>query len=248
MDNIVNIRMLVENLIQPLLVRDIARVVLGSLARNELDAVDDFFGGVVEVVDDHDLVVGFEESERGEGADVAGATGRYCQSSRSSSRERTESVSECQWLESGLNTYPVTRTDPTTILSVSQALVSGSPLVSSSDLWHSAFLFLGSHFDVNQSMKIGGNQRIYQVFLSLVQRSGGGVRPVKRVCQVRHSPKAARKATSTSQLCRQILTFVGLRGVLRSGSGCGIPMLLHLFPIYWWTSPPQRMRADFRRC
>ena len=75
-DDIVNIRVLLEHLIQLLLIGDVQRVVLGPLAADELDAVEDLLGGVVEVVDDDDLVVGLEESERGERADVAGATGK----------------------------------------------------------------------------------------------------------------------------------------------------------------------------
>jgi hypothetical protein len=47
--------------------------VLGSLARDELDAVDDLFGGVVEVVDDDHFVVGLEQGQGCEGADVARA-------------------------------------------------------------------------------------------------------------------------------------------------------------------------------
>jgi hypothetical protein len=75
-NDIVDIRVLLEHLIQCLFIGDVERVVLGSLAADQLDAVQDLLGGVVEVVDDNDLVVGLEESERGERADVAGATGR----------------------------------------------------------------------------------------------------------------------------------------------------------------------------
>jgi hypothetical protein len=75
-NDIVDIRVLLEHLIQGLLIGDIERVVLGSLAADQLDAVQDLLGGVIEVVDDDDLVVGLEESERGERADVPGATGR----------------------------------------------------------------------------------------------------------------------------------------------------------------------------
>ena len=74
MDDIVDVRVLLEHLIQLLLVGDIQRVVLGPLAADELDAVEDLLGGVVEVVDDDDLVVGLEKGESGERADVAGAT------------------------------------------------------------------------------------------------------------------------------------------------------------------------------
>ena len=75
MNDIVDIRVLLEHLIQGLLIGDIERVVLGLLAADQLNAVQDLVGGVVEVVDDDDLVVCLEESERGERADVAGATG-----------------------------------------------------------------------------------------------------------------------------------------------------------------------------
>jgi hypothetical protein len=75
-NDIVDIRVLLEHLVQGLLISDVERVVLGSLAADQLNAVQDLLGGVVEVVDDDDLVVGLEESERGERADVAGATGR----------------------------------------------------------------------------------------------------------------------------------------------------------------------------
>lgn len=68
--------MLLEDLVQFLLVGDVRRVVLGPLAADELNAVEHLFGGVVEVVNDDDLVVGLEESESSERADVAGATGR----------------------------------------------------------------------------------------------------------------------------------------------------------------------------
>jgi hypothetical protein len=47
-----------------------------SLAADELNAVDDFWRGVVEVVDNDDLVVGLEESKSCEGANVASATTR----------------------------------------------------------------------------------------------------------------------------------------------------------------------------
>jgi len=65
--------MLVEDFVQLLLVCDIALYVVRLLAADELDSIDDFWRRVVEVVDYHDLVVGFEECEGGEGADVARA-------------------------------------------------------------------------------------------------------------------------------------------------------------------------------
>jgi hypothetical protein len=73
-DNIVDVRVRGEDLVELRFVGNVAGVVFGSLAADELDAVEDFGGGVVEVVDDDDFVVCFEEGEGGEGADVAGAT------------------------------------------------------------------------------------------------------------------------------------------------------------------------------
>ena len=74
MNDIVNIRVLLEHLIQGLLIGDVERVVLGFLAADQLNAVQDLFGGVVEVVDDDDLVVCLEEGKSCEGANVAGST------------------------------------------------------------------------------------------------------------------------------------------------------------------------------
>ena len=74
-DDIVDVRVVDEDLVELGLVGDVAGVGDGPLAADELDAVERFGGGVVEVVDDDDLIVGFEEGEGGEGADVARATG-----------------------------------------------------------------------------------------------------------------------------------------------------------------------------
>jgi hypothetical protein len=73
-DHIVDIRVLLEHLVQLLLIGDVQFVVLGPLAADELDTVQDLLRRVVKVVDDDDLVVGLEKSESGERADVAGAT------------------------------------------------------------------------------------------------------------------------------------------------------------------------------
>ena len=67
----VDIRVLLKHRIQLLLIRDVALYVLGLLAADQLYAIDDLGGGVVEIIDDHDLVVGFEQGEGSEGADVA---------------------------------------------------------------------------------------------------------------------------------------------------------------------------------
>lgn len=59
MDYIVNVRVVVEDLVECSLIADVGLVELGSLAADELNAIDDFLGGVVETVDDDDLVVCF---------------------------------------------------------------------------------------------------------------------------------------------------------------------------------------------
>lgn len=63
-----------EDFVELLLICDVAGVELRSFAADKLNAADDFCGGVVEVVDDDHFIICFEESESGEGADVAGAT------------------------------------------------------------------------------------------------------------------------------------------------------------------------------
>lgn len=78
MDDIVDVRVLLEDFVESGLVCDVALVERRSLAADELDAIDDFWRGVVEVIDNNDLVVGFEKSESSEGANVARAT-RCCQ-------------------------------------------------------------------------------------------------------------------------------------------------------------------------
>lgn len=74
MDDIVNIWVLLKHLVERGLICDIDLVEGRSLAANELDAVHDFWGGVVEVVDDDDFVVCFEEGKGCERANVAGTT------------------------------------------------------------------------------------------------------------------------------------------------------------------------------
>lgn len=74
MDNIVDIRVLIEHLVERRLVCDVDLVKSRSLAADKFDAIDDFNRGIVEVVYDNDLVVGFKEGKGREGANVAGAT------------------------------------------------------------------------------------------------------------------------------------------------------------------------------
>lgn len=105
-DDIVDVGVFVKDCIQRLLVGDVKLFVLGSLATDELDAVKDFVGGVVEIVDDDHFVVMFEEGESSERANVAGAT--VCNVLLV--YEMRNGPLRTKW------TYPVTRTEPTTMV------------------------------------------------------------------------------------------------------------------------------------
>jgi hypothetical protein len=75
-DDIIDVWVLLEDLVKGSLICNIAFVESRPLAADELDAVDDFLGRVVEVVDDDDLVICFKKGEGREGANVAGTTRR----------------------------------------------------------------------------------------------------------------------------------------------------------------------------
>lgn len=74
MNDVVNVGVLLEHLVESSLILDVKLVELGLLAADELNAVDDLLGRVVEVVNDDDLVASLEKSECCEGANVASAT------------------------------------------------------------------------------------------------------------------------------------------------------------------------------
>lgn len=74
MDDIVDVWVLLKDLIERCLICDVALVKGWSLAANELNAVYDFWRGVVEVVDDDDLVICLKKCKSCEGANVAGTT------------------------------------------------------------------------------------------------------------------------------------------------------------------------------
>lgn len=63
MDDIVNVWVFLEHLIDGGLVLDIELVELRPFAADQFDAVEDLLGGVVEAVDNDDLVVGLKEGE-----------------------------------------------------------------------------------------------------------------------------------------------------------------------------------------
>ena len=75
MDNAVNVGVSFEHLVESSLIGDIELRELGLLAADQLNAVQGLGGGVVEVVGNDDLVASLEQSEGGEGANVAGSTG-----------------------------------------------------------------------------------------------------------------------------------------------------------------------------
>jgi hypothetical protein len=59
MNHIVNVGVFIKDLVKSSLVCDIGLIELGPLAADEFNAVEDFLRGVVQIVDDDDLVVGF---------------------------------------------------------------------------------------------------------------------------------------------------------------------------------------------
>lgn len=70
-DDAVDIGVSLEDLVKGTLLRDINLDELWLLSRNELNAVDDLLGRVVEIVHDHDLVARLNQGESCEGANVA---------------------------------------------------------------------------------------------------------------------------------------------------------------------------------
>ena len=74
MNNTVNIWMGSEDFVQSLLVCHIDLVEYWSLTAKKLNAVKGNFRGIVERIDDYDLVAMLEERERGERSNVSGST------------------------------------------------------------------------------------------------------------------------------------------------------------------------------
>lgn len=70
-NNAVNAWVVCKDLFHSGIVCNVDVVVRRSLSGDELNSVDDFFGRVVEVVDDYDFIACFEERDDCEGADVA---------------------------------------------------------------------------------------------------------------------------------------------------------------------------------
>lgn len=76
-DDAVNGGVLGKHLVQGLLVGDVDLVEVGTAASQQLDAVESDLGGVVEAVDNDDIVAGIQQGQSREGADVARSTAKY---------------------------------------------------------------------------------------------------------------------------------------------------------------------------
>jgi hypothetical protein len=75
-DHIVDIWMLVKDLVQSDLMGKVDSMEFWSHASEKLDAADDLVRGVVEIVNDDDLVASLDERKDGEGTNVAAASAR----------------------------------------------------------------------------------------------------------------------------------------------------------------------------
>ena len=74
MNDAVNVGVGLEDLVEGGIIGDIQLGELGLLAGDQLNALQGFGGGVVQIVRDDNLVASLEKSEGGEGANVARST------------------------------------------------------------------------------------------------------------------------------------------------------------------------------
>ena len=72
MNNAVDIRMRLEDIVEPRFISDIELEKLWPLAADDLNAIDDLFRRVVEIICNNDLVICFEKGKSSERAYVAG--------------------------------------------------------------------------------------------------------------------------------------------------------------------------------
>ena len=77
MDYAVYIRMLCEYFVKCSFVRDIEIIKVGFLTADELDAVDDLWGRVIQVVCNDNLIARFQEGQSSEGSDISSAAIPY---------------------------------------------------------------------------------------------------------------------------------------------------------------------------
>lgn len=74
MNDAVNVRVFLENLIETSLVGDINVVELWPLAADEFNAIEDLLGSIVKIVGDDHFVVCIKEGQRGERTNVTAPT------------------------------------------------------------------------------------------------------------------------------------------------------------------------------
>ena len=72
MNDAVDVRVCLEDIVKSSLVHNVKLEELWSLSANEFNAIDNFLGRIVEIVRENDFVVCFQKSESGERANVAG--------------------------------------------------------------------------------------------------------------------------------------------------------------------------------
>jgi hypothetical protein len=108
--------MLLEHLVEAGLIGDIDFVKSRALLGDQLDAIQDNLGRVVEAVDDDDVVAMLEEGNCGERADVASATAEL----RVSACRQVTRMSNC--IIRKARTHPQTRTVPTAIAIVEELI------------------------------------------------------------------------------------------------------------------------------
>lgn len=73
-DDTVNVRVRLEDLIESGLIGDVQLGKLGLLARDQLNTVESLSRGIVQVISNDDLVASLEQGKSGEGANVTGTT------------------------------------------------------------------------------------------------------------------------------------------------------------------------------
>jgi hypothetical protein len=73
-DHAVDVRMLCKDIVQSCFVGDVNLVELGSFSAEQLNAIECYFGGVVQAVHNHNLVSMLEKSKSRKRTNIAGAS------------------------------------------------------------------------------------------------------------------------------------------------------------------------------
>lgn len=76
-NHVVNIRVVAKDLVQSLFIVDVDLVEHGALAADELYPVHHFFRGVAQIVDNDNLVIGFQKRQRCERTNIPRTTVSY---------------------------------------------------------------------------------------------------------------------------------------------------------------------------